>query len=279
MRNPVFTGRLPNLPTSTIRPPAAADVADAAADGAGEMERHDTYYVSPRNVRKDHVVLTDDEVHHLSRVKRHKKGDHVWAVDGEGGAYEIELTEISVTRALGMIRQTRRRVGESLSELTLAQAMIKSDRFEWVIEKCVEIGVHRIIPLITENTIVKAGSGKHARWTRIALGAMKQSGRSMLPEICEPRDFKKALSMGTECATRLIAHVGPGSRPIKVGNSDKRSKGIALVGPEGGFTDEEIELATEHQFIPVLLGPRRLRAETAGIVISTIILSAWGELC
>jgi 16S rRNA (uracil1498-N3)-methyltransferase len=262
-----------------MRQPAAAVAAVAAPDRTGEMNRHDIYYVSPRNVRGDHVIFTDDEVHHLSHVKRHKKGDQVWAVDGEGGAYEIELTDISVTRALGKIKQTRRRVGESLSELTLAQAMIKGDRFDWVIEKCVEIGVHRIIPLITENTIVKGGSGKQTRWTRIALGAMKQSGRSVLTEICEPREFKKALSMGTECGTRLIAHAGPDSQPIRIGHPDKRSKGIALVGPEGGFTEEEIGLAADHGFIQVSLGPRRLRAETAGIVISTIILSAWGELC
>ena len=111
------------------------------------------------------------------------------------------------------------------------------------------------------------------------MGAMKQSGRSVLPQICEPRVFKKVLSMGTECTTRLIAHEGPASRAIKIGNSDKRAKGIALVGPEGGFTDQEIEQATEQGFVAVSLGPRRLRAETAGLVISTIILSAWGELC
>ncbi|MBN1781713.1 16S rRNA (uracil(1498)-N(3))-methyltransferase [bacterium] len=246
------------------------------------MRSHfESYYVHPKNVHGELLVLTDEEVHHLSRVKRHQKGDRIRAVDGLGTAYEAEVDRISKSRAECRITETRRLLGEPAGELTLVQAMIKGDRFDWVIEKCVEIGVKRIIPLITENTIVKAGSGKINRWRRVALGAMKQCGRSVLPEIAEPRTLKQTVTLGADCQVRLIAHGSEGSRTVRIPEEPavRSPKAICIVGPEGGFTDDEIRMAADNGFTPVSLGPRRLRAETAGIVLTTMVLSQWGELC
>ncbi|MFC1569818.1 RsmE family RNA methyltransferase [bacterium] len=245
------------------------------------MSHHESYYVDPKNIKDDHLTLIDQEVHHLLRVKRHKKGDIIWAVDGNGSAYEVELINLSKSTALGHIIQIRRKLGEPMAELTLAQAMIKGERFDWVIEKCVEIGVRRIIPLMSDKTILKAGSGRLNRWKRIALGAMKQCGRSMLPEITEPKSIKQVSAMGADCQHRFIAYAGQDSQSIHIEKPDNHltPKAICMVGPEGGFTDFEIEMARENGYTPISLGNRRLRAETAGIVLSTIILSQWGELC
>jgi len=245
------------------------------------MSHHESYFVLPENVKESQIILIDQEVHHLSHVKRHREGDVIWAVDGEGGAYEVELIRITKTRAVARILNTRRQLGEPRADVTLAQAMIKGDRFEWLIEKCVEIGIRRIIPLMTEKTILKAGSGRINRWNRVALGAMKQCGRSILPEITEPKTMKQICAMGADCQYRLIAHAGERSRPVRTDMPEARlaPKAIGMTGPEGGFTDEEIDMAVENGYTPVSLGSRRLRAETAGIVLSTIILSQWGELC
>lgn len=245
-----------------------------------DYPHYESFYVSPHHVTENKIVLADEEVHHLARVKRHKIGDIIWAVDGMGVMYEAELVFVSKTRAEGRIIRIRRRVGEPVMELTLAQAMIKGERFDWLVEKSVEIGVHRLIPLITEKTMVRAGSGKLERWSRIALGAMKQCGRSRLTEITEPKILKQVCALGADCSFRFIAHAGC-SRPVEISRSAGLLpiKGICLVGPEGGFTDGEIGMAEDNGFMPVSLGPRRLRSETAGIVLSSIILSQSGELC
>ncbi|MBN2104101.1 16S rRNA (uracil(1498)-N(3))-methyltransferase [bacterium] len=242
---------------------------------------HESYYVDPGNIKDDLIVLTEQEVHHLSRVKRHKMGDVILAVDGCGVAYEVELIRISKLYAEGRILQIKRRMGEPTAEITLVQAIIKGDRFDWIIEKCVEIGVRRIIPLISEKTIVKAGSGKINRWKRIALGAMKQCGRSFLPEISQPRTLEQGCALGANCQYRLIAHPGPDSQPVQLTKpaTHQTPRAICMVGPEGGFTAAEVDQALENGYTPVSLGSRRLRAETAGIVLTSIMLSQWDELC
>lgn len=245
------------------------------------MSHFESFFVDPKNVKGDSLVLENEEAHHLSRVKRHKPGDTIWAVDGAEGAYEVQIVSISSKRVECHILQTRRRLGEPRAEITLVQSLIKGDRFDLVIEKSVEIGVHRIIPLITEKTVMKAGSGKLNRWKRVALGAMKQCGRSVLPEITEPKTMKQVCALGANCQYRLIAHsdTDPSPFEMKIPPSHITPKAIALVGPEAGFTDVEIEMALENGFTPVTLGPRRLRAETAGIVMITLMLSQWSELC
>jgi 16S rRNA (uracil1498-N3)-methyltransferase len=237
----------------------------------------ESYYIDPKQVMGDQLRITGDELHHLGRVKRKQPGDIVWAVDGQGVAYETEIVEITKKEAFCHIIKTRRRLGEPISEVTLAQGVIKGERFDWLIEKAVEIGVSRIIPIQSENSVLKAGPQKLVRWRRVALAAMKQCGRSVLPEITEPKSFKKIVGLGTDCALRLIAEAGEQSTPVQVNGKGNR-KALLIVGPEGGFSDSEVALARENGFQPVTLGPRRLRAETAGIVLASLVLGQLGEL-
>lgn len=241
----------------------------------------ESYYVRPQDVNENRVFFQDDEVRHLSRVQRHKRGDVVWAVNGQGVAYEVELVHVGRNEAYGDILSTRRRIGEPVADVTLVQGVLKGDRFDWLVEKATEIGVRRIIPLESENAVVQGGSNKVARWQRIALAAMKQSGRSVLPEITQPKAWKQILGLGVNCQYRFIAEASPESRPLSIAHTEGAvvtPHAILIVGPEGGFTSAEFEEAVEHAFIPVHLGGRRLRAETAGLVLSSLVLHQLGEM-
>ena len=158
-----------------------------------------SFYVKPDMVFGNELIFSEDEAHHLSRVIRKKKGDVVWAVDGEGTAYEVEILYIEKNQVRARILRTRRRIGEPVAEVTLAQGILKGEKFDWLVEKAVEIGVRKIIPLISEYSIAVAGPQKIARWKRIALSAMKQSGRSILPEISLAQPLKRVLAMGSDC--------------------------------------------------------------------------------
>jgi len=240
----------------------------------------ESYYVSPQDVFGDVLVFREEEAHHLSRVKRKKRGDIVWAVDGEGRAYEVELFNFSQDAIRGKILKTRMRIGEPVAEVTLAQGLLKGERFDWLVEKATEIGVRRIVPVISETSDTAGGAQKVARWKRVARSAMKQSGRSVLPEIAPATPFDRLLTMGTGNHYRFIAHSGPDSVSVHIPKHARLTgtpKVICVIGPEGGFTDQEIVQSKEQRFQPVTLGPRRLRAETAGLVLTTLVLSQLGE--
>ncbi len=242
----------------------------------------ESFFTEPKYISNKELVISGNEAHHLSRVMRKKQGDIIWVVDGEGGAYEVEILEKQKKKIRCGILHKRRRIGEPVAFLTLAQGVIKGERFELLIQKAVEIGVSRIIPMISERTIVKPGKNKKSRWTNIARSAMKQCGRSILPEITDPLPLKKVLSQGIDCSFRFIAHAHKNSKSLQHYFTDSKdlshNKALIVVGPEGGFTEEEVTVAEEQGFTKISLGSRRLRSETAGIVLTTLVLSHLGEL-
>ena len=241
----------------------------------------ESFYVNPENVYHNELILDGDEFHHLSRVLRKKKGDIIWAVDGKGAAYKTELLDISKSEARGKIIQTRRRLGEPVIEITLAQGLLRGERFDWLVEKATEIGVHHIIPLQIERSNTTAGPQKLSRWKRIALSAMKQSGRTILPEISVPKSFTHILALGTDCHYRLMAHPNSDSQSIAQCDPHRINvtpRVLLVVGSEGGFTDQEVEQAIDNGFKMINLGPRRLRSETAGLVLITWVLAQLGEI-
>jgi 16S rRNA (uracil1498-N3)-methyltransferase len=242
----------------------------------------ESFYVRSEHIRGSQLRLVDEEVHHLTRVMRKQKGDLIWAVDGLGTAYQVCIDSVSRNEILGHIVKTRRRIREPIAELTLAQGILKGDRFDFLVEKVTEIGVRRIIPVTSARSDVVAGPQKITRWKRVAMAAMKQSGRCLLPEISEAVSLDRVLTMGSNYHKRIIAHPGKGSHSVSLTPKSKGSlatqKILMVVGPAGGFSDEEIGMANENGFHSVSLGPRRLRSETSGIVLCTIVLSQLGEL-
>lgn len=241
----------------------------------------ESYYVPPENIQNGQFLLSGDELHHLSRVKRRRVGDRIQVVDGRGNAYESEILTISKSEALCRIHHVSRRKGETACSLTVAQGLLKGDRFDWFVEKATEIGADRIIPLTCERTVLNPSQQKVKRWRRIALSAMKQCGRSVWPDVTEPMALEDVWHFGEEIPVRLIAHAGdPGLSVSSV--LDKTvppdSEIMLLIGPEGGFTQHEVALCVDRGFKPASLGPRRLRSETASVVFSTLVLSQMKEL-
>jgi 16S rRNA (uracil1498-N3)-methyltransferase len=237
------------------------------------------FYVNPRDVMGDSLTLRDGEFRHLIQVLRRGIGDVVRATDGRGNLFEFEISKVSKDFVRGRILKKLQRNGEPNFLLTLAQAIPKGSRFDWVVEKGTEIGVAKFIPLITERGIAGEGSAKISRWQKIALAAMKQSCRSVLPEVTEAMGLREVLECSNEYSLKLIAHHEERGKGLNDAvDLELSNKGIILIGPEGGFSDEEVSLAIEWGFYPFSLGPRRLRTETAGIVAGTLLLGMMGEL-
>jgi 16S rRNA (uracil1498-N3)-methyltransferase len=200
--------------------------------------------------------LPDREAHHVRKVLRGRDGDALEVVDASRRLFVAELRggrEATVLEALEAPREE--------GEISLYQAVPKGGRMDLVVEKTTEVGVTRIVPLVTERGIVEPGSGKVERWRRVAAAAARQSLRMGVPEVLEPMPFAEALGQAGEAGVLLHNDTGLGTLEDVVGSP------VGLfVGPEGGWSEEEVGLAMEAGLALAQLGPYRLRSETAGMV-------------
>ncbi|MBC7186843.1 MAG: 16S rRNA (uracil(1498)-N(3))-methyltransferase [Calditrichaeota bacterium] len=239
----------------------------------------DFFYVRPQDVHKERLFVVDQEWHHLVVVHRTRPGQHFFAVDGLGHCYECELAGTQVQRAEAKILQRLEGVGEPRLRLTLAASPLRGERFDFLVEKGTELGVSRFVPLCTARS-GRLAENRIDRWRRVALAAMKQCGRSVLPEITDPCTLPQALDLLSGAKLRLVAHEGDGCEPLVTVLLGLRratiSEAALLVGPEGGFTAEEVEAAVAGGFTAVSLGSRRLRAETAAVVGAALVLAICG---
>ncbi|MCD6116986.1 16S rRNA (uracil(1498)-N(3))-methyltransferase [bacterium] len=239
-----------------------------------------SFYVHPDDVGHDEVVFRTKEAHHIASVIRAKKGDRVLAVDGVGTCYSVELLSISPKQVKGRVLQITRGFGEPVTEVTLAAGIVKGSRYEWLIEKATEMGVKKIIPFTSETSVVTGSSIKLARWKRVSFAAMKQCLRSAAPEITDVVPLTRVLKGGAG-SVRIIASNSKksiGIDQLKNKITKTKQKVSVVVGPEGGFSDEEIHEAIEQGFTPVTLGTRRLRSETASIVMLSLVFNVFGDM-
>ena len=219
------------------------------------------------------MVLPDDEAAHAVRVLRKRPGDEIVVVDGEGGWYRVRLDHAERNTAAGMILETRREVGEPAYELSIGLALLKHrGRYETFLEKAVELGVREVIPLQTHRTEVARFNRQRAG--KVVVAAMKQSGRSRLARMTEPQPLAHILQ-NTDVDLAFIAHeqTAPAhslSQALARQPSARRIR--ILIGPEGGFTEDEMAEAQQAGYRPVSLGPRRLRAETAALVAASTVM-------
>ncbi|MCU0750805.1 MAG: 16S rRNA (uracil(1498)-N(3))-methyltransferase [Akkermansiaceae bacterium] len=209
--------------------------------------------------------LTGDEARHLSQVLRIKPGETITVFDGMGQRAKAEV--LTVSRDLVSLKLA---APESppipLPEITLAQAIPKGKNMDLIVQKAVELGIARIQPLVTKNTIVQPGEGKSDKWRRNALEACKQCGQDTLPQIADPLPFDRWIASLTESIDlKIIASLAPGALPLR--ETLQRHPGTTaatlLVGPEGDFTGQEVDAAITSGFHPVSLGSIILRVETA----------------
>lgn len=228
-----------------------------------------TFLIDPRNIRRGKVHINGDEFHHAVFVTRLKIGEILRGIDGKGREYLLKVCEINPSKRIliGDIIQVRDSVADSPFKLSLAFGLVKNPRIDYLIEKATEVGVTEFIPMITERSIVKSLEKKE-RWIKIAISAVKQSGRVTIPEISDPVGFEEVLSMRDSFEQGLVA--SPTSEK-SLRDIDLRDRVLLLIGPEGGFTPEELSKAQNKGFEPFSLGQRILRTETAAIAALSAI--------
>ena len=209
------------------------------------------------------VVLDPEESRHLIRVLRKSEGDAVYFTDGIGLHLQGRI-KVADQKACQLIIEERHTIPKPLSSLHLLVAPTKSpDRIEWSLEKCTEMGVSEFTPLLTTRT--ERVRLKPGRLEKITISAMKQSGQYYLPKVCEPLDFEDAISEAASFeGQKFIAHCEEDAKK-ELSDSLLPGSAMILIGPEGDFSPAEIELAKSNGFVPVSLGPNRLRTETAAL--------------
>ncbi len=217
------------------------------------------------NTEDGAIALPEEERHH-ARVVRLHDGEEIEIFDGKGASCRasFELPEGADPQAR-MIERLADRHRESSIAVTLAVAPLKKDRFEWLVEKATELGVARIAVFEAERGVANPSTKRRDRWLQIATSAAKQSGRTVLPEIDEVGAFTRMLEIG--CSRRIILDPSAPHDPLHQVLSDGgRAKSVLLiVGPEGGFANQELQQARAASATFASLGPRTLRAETAAI--------------
>ena len=242
------------------------------------------FYIEPDAVSDSHAVLNKVESHHAVSVLRLAENAIIIAVDGNGTAYRGEIIHLKKNRPVEIkIHSTIRNFGEPNTIVTLASGLSSGYKFDTVIEKGTELGVRRFVPLICDKGKVKLEDPKRiknklTRFKKVSQAAMKQCRRSYQPEIVPPTSFSDFMKEIDSESLNLIFH--PSKQAKKLDEFDFKTdykRVTIIVGPESGFSGEEIALAEEHSISMLSLGGRILRTETAGPVITAVIMHAIGE--
>lgn len=231
---------------------------------------------------KGTVVITGKLVHQLRNVLRLGTGDHITILDNSGWEYEVELQQVDSSKIKGRVVNKSLAVSEPRTKITLYQALLKGSNFEFVLQKCTEIGVAGFVPIICERCVAGEPDSKRlSRWRSIITEAAEVSRRGKLPVLHNPTSLTEA----GKSASGISLLPWEEERAKGIGDvlrSHHQAKEIPevsiFVGPEGGFSPNEVGFARSCGIVPVSLGRRILRAETAGLVAAAIMLYEFGDM-
>lgn len=234
------------------------------------------FFVDPQHFSGDRVSLPADIAHQIRNVLRLRPGTPILLLDNSGAEYEVLLRQVDRQQVVGEAVAKRPSPNEPTVQLTLYQALMKRDKFEWVLQKGTEIGVSAFVPIVTQRSLVQdidIKANKQARWHKIITEAAEQSRRGRIPELHPPQTLAQALenyppkpgfiAWEEEEALTLRKALAVGERPSHIS---------LFIGPEGGFAAEEVEAAQAAGIQAITLGKRILRAETAALVASALVL-------
>lgn len=241
------------------------------------------FYALPTEITNDVIRLPATEAHHAVDVMRLRSGELVIVIDALGNACKGELRILDKKKAEVLVHLRLRNLGEPSVRLTLAAGLSTASKFDDVVEKGTELGVSRFVPIITEKSRVKIedqerARGKVVRLEKVALAATKQCRRSYRPEIAIPIKFGQFLKESDPDALKLIFHPTEQAKPVEeIALPENVKRVTVLVGPEAGFSSGECASAVEAGYIPVSMGKRILRTETAGPVAVALIMARLGE--
>ncbi len=242
------------------------------------------FFLKPDQIDKNQVFFLPEEARQIKNVLRLSAGDRVIVLDNRGGLYSVEIAKSDNKTLKGnIIKKESKKVGSSFS-LSLGQALIKGPKIDFIIQKATELGVEDIAFVETERTVVKykdvIGKNRLARWEKIAKEAAEQSQRLTVPTITCVKNLEEFFSLNKHSELKLIFWEEENKKRLRdfIENDIDISRLSLLIGPEGGFSKKEIDLACRFGFVPAGLGPQILKAETAAISILSIIQYVKGGL-
>ena len=243
-----------------------------------------TFFVNPDAITPSTIRITGDLLHHLRDSLRLRPGDSLALNDGCGTRYRVEVTHVTSQAIDSRIIDRQTEPTHKTSPIVLGQSLIKGDKMDWVIQKATELGVAAIAPIHSTHSVIKPNPERlehqRSRWERIARDAAQQSERWTIPTLADPVDLAGICLQYASAPLKgmLVERSnGPSLSAIPL-PSDRQRPIVLLIGPEGGWAPEEQRLAQEQGFLPLALGPRILRAETAAIAALSILQSRLDEI-
>jgi 16S rRNA (uracil1498-N3)-methyltransferase len=241
------------------------------------------FYVPQPQIEKGVLKVEGEEVKHIRKVLRLKAGDEITVFDGLGKEFEGTIVEEGLSSVVIRIQNVYSSKRDSPLEVTLAQSLLKGEKMDYLIQKATELGVKEIIPFLSSRSVPRLEKPRrlkrHHRWERIAIEASKQCGRGVVPKIESLQNYSDMLRMASPNTLRLILWEREGIKLKEIlERSKERKKIFFIIGPEGGFSQGEVEEAKRAGFIPVTLGRRILRAETASLCFLSILQYEQGDI-
>jgi 16S rRNA (uracil1498-N3)-methyltransferase len=239
------------------------------------------YFVEPHHLSERDVTIEGDDVHHIVNVMRSSVGDEILVSDGQGRVARVRLTSLEGKQVQAEVVEFIQQNSELPVRVTIGQGLPKGEKMEWILQKGTELGAFAFFPFSSERTIVKLDAKKEAkkleRWRKIVKEAAEQSHRAVLPEILPPVSFKQAVAAAGTYTQCVIAYEKEGGRTLHdvLASLAEGDSLLVLIGPEGGFSPGEIALAESNGILPVSLGPRILRTETASQYILAAASYQW----
>lgn len=237
------------------------------------------FFADPSWIRDGKIYMEGSDVNHIKNVLRMKPGEDVRICDGGEKTYLCCVSGYEDGRAVLDILKELDQDTELPSRICLFQGLPKGDKMDWIVQKAVELGAYSIVPFAAKRSIVKLDDKKarkrQERWQQVAKGAAEQCGRGMIPEVSLPASFSQALEKAEKLDVILIPYeLEEGmSRTAEMIDRIEPGQSVGIfIGPEGGFEEEEVALAKQHGVVPISLGKRILRTETAGLTALSILM-------
>ncbi|MGQ0556620.1 MAG: 16S rRNA (uracil(1498)-N(3))-methyltransferase [Nitrospiraceae bacterium] len=241
-------------------------------------------FVPPECIDQQTIVVTGDVLVHLRDSLRITVGETLWLNNGQSLRYRVEITDVSRRAVTARVLETIQEPPRQTPRLILGQSLLKGEKMDWVLQKAAELGVSEIVPIESQHSVVqlKADRVDHqlARWQRITLEAAQQSEQWRIPTVATPQSLSALLtSLATGTFTLMLAERREG-KSLQTVNlpQDARGSILVLIGPEGGWSKEEMGIAEQAGVVPLTLGQQILRSETAAIAAISILQSRLGTL-
>lgn len=240
------------------------------------------FFVEPAQIQGNRIVITGGDVNHIRNVLRMKAGDEIAVFNGmDRKEYRCRIEAFHKEEVVCALCFVREDGVELPAQVTLFQGLPKADKMEWIVQKTVELGVHRIVPVATQRSVVrldeKKARAKTARWQAVAEAAAKQSRRRVIPQVGEVCTVGQALLQAASMDLKLIPYElaeGMEQTRARIGSVRAGQKIALFIGPEGGFAPGEVDAAADAGFFPITLGKRILRTETAGMTVMAWLVYA-----